>query len=64
MKNNRVIIVSKENEFGLEFVGKFYTITDASKNLGVHKSQICRCLNGVKHYKTAHGYRFIYQNED
>lgn len=61
MKNNRKIIVYDKD---YDYVENYDSIKEASLCLGIHKSQISRCLNQVEHYKTAHGYIFRYLNED
>ena len=58
MNHNKRLSVYRKTEFGLDFIGKYESIKEVSALLGIHKSQISRCLNEVKHYKTAHGYVF------
>lgn len=50
--------VFKKTSSGLDFYQVFKSIKDASVCLGIHKSQISRCLNKVEHYKSARGYVF------
>lgn len=52
------VSVYKETQSSLEFICIFRTIAEASKSLGIHKSQISRCMNKVQHYNSAHGYKF------
>lgn len=53
------VSVYKENQNGMEFIAIFNSIAEASKELGIHKSQISRCLNKIQHYNSAHGYKFF-----
>ena len=58
----RIVVYQKHDKLGKIFHSMFSNITEASRYLGVNKSQISRCLNGVEHYKSAHGFIFEYEN--
>ena len=58
------VIVYKKTDLGLSFYGIFKSIVEVSRLLGIHKSQISRCMRKEKHYNSAHGYCFFPCTED
>lgn len=44
-----------------KFVAEYESTVDACKKTGINHSNISRCCNGIKHYKSAGGYLWRYK---
>lgn len=58
--NSKIIIQYDKNG---NFIKKWYSITKASEETGIYHTQIRRCCNKYKNYKTAGGFIWKFEGE-